>query len=124
MHPTIVEYGVREMMKGKSPEAAARVTDEKLSGSHNLFLGPDVVEIDADELVAELWNRMVEYTLKNMVSTRVGMEHYALDGTMINFGQVKLGRPVSVAVQKRRQRLKTLIIQALGRNPFPNDEVR
>jgi hypothetical protein len=63
-HPTVVEYGVREMFKHKSPRAAARSTAKKLSGSENLFLGPGVVAIDADRLEQNLWRRLVENTVE------------------------------------------------------------
>lgn len=63
-HPTVIEYGVQEMFKRKSPRAAARATAKKLSGSENMFLGSGVVSIDAERLEQNLWRRLVDQTAK------------------------------------------------------------
>lgn len=124
-HEIIVEYGVQEMMKGKTPSSAAKYTADHFSGSTNLFIhgGTEVLKIDADELEAALWNRMVENVVRNLQGGKPGYEHYALDGAMIHFGQFEVSsKKPSKAALGRRQILKTMVMQALGTNPFTSDD--
>lgn len=107
-HPTVVEYGVREMMKGKSPRAAARATERKLSGYENIFLGPGIAHIDPSVLEDELWNRLADFTIEGMRHYREGKEHYAIDATLQHFQQ----KP------RIRSQLKKLVVVKLGRDPF------
>jgi hypothetical protein len=107
-HPTVVEYAVQDLFKGKSIAAAARATAKKLSGFENMFLGPGVTLVDAKELEAALWTRLVEYVVSRMKHIRIGYEHFALDGTLKHFHQ----KPTE------RAKLKALVIKAVGRDPF------
>lgn len=112
-HPNVVEYGVREMMKGKSPAAAAKSTAKKLGGAANMFLGSptEPVVIEPDVLEMALWDRLSDFTVQAISKIKPGMEHYALDGTLQHFRQAPKIRPVLKAhVQKR-----------LGRNPFAGE---
>ncbi len=111
-HGVVVEYGVREMMKGKSPKAAANATTKKLHGTENLFLGPGVSHIDAKKLEKLLWTRLAEFAIKGIASMKPGFEHYSIEGTLQHFGQ----KPAS------RAELKKTIIGILGKNPFTHDD--
>lgn len=88
-HPTIVEYAVRECFKNKTPATAARVTREKLAGSANLFVGggSEVLEIDEVVLEAAIWDRIRESCVRNLRSTKPGMEHVAIAGTLEQYHQ-------------------------------------
>jgi hypothetical protein len=107
-HDTVVEYAVREMFKGKSPEAAAKRTAQKLSGAQNLFLGSDVVSIDPKKLEAALWNRMVENVISNIKRFKPGTENIALAATIQFFKQKKVVE----------EKLKTMVVKELGHDPF------
>ena len=91
-HPTVVEYAVRDLFKGKSPAAAARFTAKKLSGSENLFLGSGVVDIDPKVLEDNLWERMAASAVSAIPHLKPGMEHYAIDGTLQQFKQKATAR--------------------------------
>jgi len=108
---TVVEYGVQEMLKRKSPRAAARQTARKLGGGDNLFLGENVV-IDAEVLEEELWGRIVKYAVKGATMFKEGTEHFALDGALQYFKQKDSLRP----------KLKKRVIEAMGKNPFTHDD--
>jgi len=101
------------MMKKRKPATAAKNTVKNLSGFENLFLGPGTVVIDAKKLEGALWDRLVDATIKGMGHLKPGFEHYALDGTLEHFNQ---GKPI-------RKQLKKLVVQRMGRDPFPNDDV-
>ena len=58
--PTVIEYAVRFMHKGKTPRQAAVATKKKLHGFENLMLGGGVVEIDEDMLEVALYARILE----------------------------------------------------------------
>ena len=110
-HPTVVEYAVQELFKGKSPRKAAEVTAKKLSGAPNMFLGvhpPDVVKIDSRALEEATWNRIVDVAIKGVASFKPDKAHWALDGAISHFHQ----RPTQRAELKRR------VIDRLGRDPF------
>jgi hypothetical protein len=111
-HPTVVEYAVRTMMKGKSPASAAKDTVKKLSGSENIFFGPGVTTIDPKKLEDALWARLVACAIHSMKHIREGKEHFALDGTLSHFDQ----KP------SMRKELKRRTIEALGYNPFVHDD--
>jgi hypothetical protein len=117
--PNVVEYAVQDLMKGKTPRAAALHTTKKLSGQDNFFLGPGVTTIDPKKLEAALWDRMAEFASKAAVRSKPGTEHYALQGTLSHFHQAKVGE---MAKPADRSRLRTLVIEKLGRNPFTVDE--
>lgn len=109
-HPTAVEYGVRELMKGKSPAAAAKSTAKKLSSHPNVFLGSptDPVFIDPKTLETKLWHRMRDFVISNIAKMRPGKEDYALDGAAQHFNQ----KP------EIAETLRELVIEKLGRDPF------
>ncbi len=88
-HPTVVEYAVRECFKHKTPKTAARITRNKLAGSANFFIGggSDIVEIDETRLEDAIWNRIRESCLRNLSSTKPGMEHIAIAGTLEQYRQ-------------------------------------
>jgi hypothetical protein len=110
-HPTVIEYGVREMMKKKSPRAAAGATAKKLHGYQNMLLGGDVTEINPAVLEEALWDRLVDFAIAGVAKVKPGYEHYALDGTVQHFNQTK----------KVRVELKRRALARLGCNPFSND---
>ena len=112
-NPTVVEYAVQYLFKGKSPATAAKETAKKLSGSENLFLGPGITSIDPKKLEAAIWDRLVEFTITNLKRNKAGFEHYALNGTILNFRQ----KP------QIRAELKKRVIKEMGHDPFPNDTV-
>ena len=116
---TVVEYAAIEMRKGKSPMAAANRTAKKLSGGTNMFLGPGVTTIDPKKLEGALWDRMAEHAAKGLVHLREGKEHYTLDGTLQFYKQAPFGGASKPAM---RSRLKTLVIERLGRDPFTSDD--
>jgi len=111
-NPTVVEYAAQTMMKGKSPAAAAKDTAKKFDGFENMFFGPGIARVDAKVLEEALWERLVDFVIKNMAKMKEGMGHFALDGTMDHFKQKP---PVRREVKKR-------ITAKLGGNPFPNDD--
>lgn len=110
-HPTVIEYAVQTLFKGKSPEVAAKDTAKKLSGSENMFFGPGVSLIDPKKLAEALWGRLVSFTIQGMKKIKPGMEHFALDGTVQHFRQAP----------RIRTELKNRVTKALGGEPFPND---
>jgi hypothetical protein len=116
---TVVEYAVQEMLKGKSPAAAAKRTVKKLSGGTNMFIGPGVVQIDPKALEAALWDRMAETAIKVLPQYAAGKEHYVLGGTLLRFSQTALGIPAKPAM---RARLKALIVEKMSNNPFTSDD--
>lgn len=111
-HPTVVEYAVQTMMKGKTPENAAKDTAKKFSGSENMFFGPGISKIDPKTLSEALWVRLVQFTVSAMGRIKPGMEHFALGGTIQHFHQ---GTRVRAELKKR-------VITELGGDPFPNDD--
>jgi hypothetical protein len=119
----VIEYAIHEMLKGRSPETAAENTNKRLSGSANLFIksGSEIVQIDTDELIAALYDRMLTSLLGSLAYYAPGKEHYALDGVLLEFNQIRLGQAPSPRAQQMRQRLKTTAIQVLGHNPFVYD---
>jgi hypothetical protein len=63
--PTVLEYAMQTIQKGKSPSAAAKSTAKKLSGTSNLFIGGSgQVSIDPKKLEAAIWERMVAQVIK------------------------------------------------------------
>ena len=112
--PTVVEYAVQDLFKGRTPKAAANATAKKLSGHENFFLGPGVTVIDPKKLEAALWDRMAEYASKSAVKFKPEKNHYALGGTLSFYKQ-----PVKPEV---RSRLKQLVIEKLGHDPFLQDD--
>ena len=113
-HPVVVEYGVHEMFKHKSPEAAAKATAKKLAGSENMFIGPGIVTINDKALTDALWSRLVERTLKALESIKAGKEHYALSGVLSEFGQK--------VTPKLRAELKKRVNAHAGKDVFPHDD--
>ncbi len=116
---TVIEYAVQDLMKGKSPAAAAGRAARRLSGGENMFLGPGVSVIDPARLETALWDRLAERVVKSLRHYAVGKEHYALEGTLHYFNQIKLGELPKPAV---RAKLKALVVAKLGRDPFIHDE--
>jgi len=119
VNPTVVEYAVQYLFKGKSPAVAAKATVKKLSGHENFFVGPGVSTIDPKALEAALWDRMAEFSAKGASKYATGKEHYALGGTLQYFKQTPFGVPSKSAV---RAKLKALVIEKLGRDPFIADD--
>jgi L-alanine-DL-glutamate epimerase-like enolase superfamily enzyme len=118
-NPTVVEYAVQDLFKGKSPAAAAKHTAKKLSGGTNMFLGPGITTIDPKALEAALWDRMAEYAARGVPKYTGGREHYALGGTLQFFKQTPFG---GVDKPAARAKLKALVIAKLGHNPFTSDD--
>lgn len=112
-HPTVVEYAIQTMFKGKSPSAAAKDTVKKHHGTENMFFGPGKSEIDARKLEDAIWDRLVDYTIAAIHRVKEGKEHFALDGTIDHFKQAK----------GVRKELKKRVIKKLGKDPFTNDDV-
>lgn len=114
-HPNVVEYAVQYLFKGKSIKIAAKLTADKLSGFSNMFFGPGITLIDPKKLEDAVWGRLVDKVVKGVKAGtfREGMEHYALDGTLQQFGQKG---PVA------RKELKKRVIKEMGRDPFPGDD--
>lgn len=108
-HSTVVEYGVQEMFKGKSPAAAAKATAKKLSGSENLFLGPGVSLIDPKKLEEALWGRMTDMVIRNLERVKEGKEDFALLMALDHFKQKEALAP----------KLKALVVKKIHRDPFP-----
>lgn len=112
-HPTFVEYAVHSLFKGQSPKRAALTTAQKHNNTTNLLIGSeDSIEINPKELEEAIWDRLVNYTLVAIAHIKPGKEHYALEGTLLNFNQKA----------KLRDELKTRIISSTGTNPFPYDD--
>ena len=110
--PTVVEYAVQDMFKGKSLKTAARSTAKKFNGSTNMFIGSmDQISIDPDSLEDALWERLVGYTTASIPKIKPGKEHFALDGTIQFYRQ----KPTMRAELKKR------VVVALGGDPFTND---
>jgi hypothetical protein len=105
-HPTVVEYAVREMLKGKKgPVASARFTAKNLNGYDNMFIdttGP--VSIDPKKLEAEIWGRLIDQVKKNIDSFKPGKQDMAL-GAAADF--FKLGK-------RDEAKLKKLASKRLG----------
>jgi len=115
--PTVVEYAVQEMMKGKSPSTAAKNTAQRLSGGTNLFIGGGAVsvEIDPKKLESALWDRLADVVAKSIPKYKEGKEHLAIQGTLFHFNQFKMGKPPPA---KLVAELRKRVIAKMGRNPF------
>jgi hypothetical protein len=112
-HPTVVEYAVQTMIqKHYGPAAAAKDTAKRLSGHENMFLGSGITTVDPVLIEAALWDRVVDYTIRQIPKLREGKEHYALDFAVQQYSQ----KP-SV-----RAKIKAAVIAKLGRNPFVSDD--
>jgi len=100
LHPTVVEYGVREMMKGKSPQVAARNTAKKLGGHPNMLLGSptEPVAIDPRRLEEALFERIVGLAKENLARFKPGAEAMAVGAAVDHFRQKSR---VEKAVRKR-----------------------
>ena len=107
------------MFKGQSPKVAARNTAKKLSGGQNMFLGPGVTTIDAAKLEAALWDRMAEHAAKGVPKFKSEKNHWTLGSTLQFYKQAKFGGPEKPADRKR---LKDLVIEKLGHDPFLSDD--
>lgn len=110
----VVEYAVRDLFEGKSIRSAARATAKKFSGFENYLLGPGVTIIDPVALEAALWNRMAEYAVAAIPKLRVGKEHFALGGTLQFYRQAQ--------TSDARAKLKSLVVEKLGSDPFTSDD--
>ncbi len=110
-HPTVVEYAIRELFKGKSPAAAARFTEKKLSGARNVFLGPGVSTVSAPALEAAIWDELRDIVINGLPNVKPGFEHFVLYGTLERFKQK----------ESLRGKLKAMVVKKMGRVPFPND---
>ena len=110
----VVEYAVRDLFKGKSIRSVARATAKKFSGFENYLLGPGVTIIDPVALEAALWNRMAEYAVAAIPKLRVGKEHFALGGTLQFYRQAQ--------TSDARAKLKSLVVEKLGSDPFTSDD--
>lgn len=91
-HPTVVEYAVQEMFKGKSPKVAAANAAARLNGGINMFIDTkNDVEIDPAELEEALWMNMAKYATKYPI--KPGEERNVARGTLAHFQQWKWGKP-------------------------------
>ena len=110
-HPTVVQYGVQHMLKGKSPWVAAKVTAQKLNGYTNLFISSDApTKIDPVLLEKALWDYLADGVIEQFQKIKPGKEDYALDAKIQQFRQSPKIRP----------RLKAIVIEKLGKDPFMN----
>lgn len=116
-HPTVLDYAVVYMQKGKSPSVAAKLTAEKLSGGTNYFLGNGVVSIDPKVLEDALWDRMANDVITAMPKFKEGKEDFALGGTLDLYGQAK--GPMRTINPKQEAELRKRVVKKLGRDPFP-----
>ena len=109
-HPNVIEYAVHYLFQKKSPRAAAQATARKLSGTDNIFLGPGTTTVDPETLERALWEKLTDLVISRIPKNKKGFEHYALDGTVQQFRQEgnKTVRP----------KLKQLVVQKLGHDPF------
>lgn len=110
--PTVVEYAVRSLFKGKSVKSAANYTVKKLSGQDNLFLG-DEVYIDPKRLVDALWERLVEFSLHDRDLSKP-IHTFTIDATLDYFNQK--------ITTRTRAELKKRITKRVGRNPFVEED--
>lgn len=83
--PTLIEYGVQELFKGKSIKSAARSVAKKFDGQTNLFLGQ--VSLTAGDMEEALWTRLVAEATKAIGRVKPGFEDMALQGTLDFFKQ-------------------------------------
>ena len=120
-NPTVVEYAVQYMMRGKSIATAVKNTVEKLHSHENMLIGPGITLIDASKLETALWNRLVDDTIKHLGTYT--KPHFSLDATLNHFNQVKNGEASSKKALTLRKKLKSLVVKKMGRNPFPDDVV-
>jgi hypothetical protein len=111
MHENIVEYAIREVMKGKKPSTAARITRDRHRNSHNVFLGGNVGELSTILIEDRIWSRLVQFAKSGMASMKPGMEHYAIGSTIHHFNL-----PMSC-----RSELKRRLVKETGFK-FPNDD--
>ena len=111
-HPTVVEYAVQELMKGKSPKVAAARTAKKLSGSENMFLGPGVSVIDPKILEEALWERLVEFAVNLAKSQDV---EWAVASTLQHFEQEPLAWPEKPN-NKMRAELQKRVEKVFGKS--------
>ena len=111
-HPTVVQYAMITVGKGRSPASSAKNTVKKLSGFENMFLGSGVTTVNQKILEEEIWNQLINSVLEGTKHCKEGMEHFALDGTVQLYNQTP----------KVRSELKSRIIERLGKDPFPNDD--
>lgn len=75
--PTVVEYAIREVMKGKSPAVAAKTTAKKLSGGQNMMIGPGVTIIDEAKLETAIWDRFAAIAKNGMSKYGMSIEDAA-----------------------------------------------
>jgi hypothetical protein len=109
LHPTVVEYGVRMMMKRKGPRAAAQVTAKKLSGEWEIpLLGVQDSSIDPKVLEGALWDRLVDQVVENIGRFKPGTEEIALGAALDHFKQ---GRATEAKLRK-------LVVRRLRRDPW------
>jgi len=118
-HPTLIEYGVQEMLKGKgrSPEVAAKVTRRRLEGGSNMMLGSPTqpVTINEDRLAAHLFNRIVEQAKKNIASFKPGARDMAIGAAVDGFKQGKLvERRVREALPDPAEDVDAVMMEAFG----------
>jgi hypothetical protein len=119
-HPTVVEYAVQDLFKGKSLAAAANRAAKKFSGGENMFFGSGVTLIDPRALEAALWNRLAEHAAKSISKYPSNAEGW-LNGTLQHFGQTPFGGQSKPALVTK---LKALVIEKLGYNPFSSKSPR
>lgn len=112
--PTVVQYAMQYIYKGKSPSAAAAATAKKLSGSENMFLGygSGPVFIDPQRLEEAVWSSMVDNAKALIGKLKEGKEHFALDAAVES---IKKPAPV-------RAELKRRVIASMGMDPFRGDD--
>lgn len=115
--PTVLEYAVQEMMKGKSPATAAKNTAKKLSGGTNVFIGGgSQVEIDVKALESAIWDRVADRCVVILTKhTKPGQEQSALAATAFYYKQMDITEP---APPKFVAELRKRVAARLGRDPF------
>jgi hypothetical protein len=115
-HPTVVQYALEFMKKGKTIPVAAKLTAERLSGGTNVFLGNGIVSIDAKVLEEAIWDKIVEETIRAMKSYKPEKQDMAIGGTLQMFGQAK--GPMMKINPKLEAELRKRVIKKLGHDPF------
>jgi len=112
VNPTVIQYAIQSMLKGKSVSAAAKYTAKKLSGKDNFFIGTGISIINATTLEAALLDYMADEVIKNLKTLKEGQEYTALISVLNTFNQD----------EKVGKQLKGVVTKKLGSNPWKTDE--
>lgn len=120
-HPSVVEYAMISVLKGKSPAAAAKQAVTKLAGRTNLFLGPGRVAIDADRLEEQLYKRMADSVVASIKQHPPRPDR---DVSILGHIGRFFPRPGSAIPQRAYAQIHQHIVEQLGRDPFVEDPMQ